>query len=226
MTPSAKSAREAQGPVNGDSKAPFQVAEKIRRTILEEQFCPGDRLTEAELCEQFKVSRSPIREALLALEKEGSVMLLPYRGAIVTPLSAEEAEEIAELRLAIISLIAKAAYPHLSPADFSSAEKAAKILQKTKSSTEYYREAVAFWDVLLQRAHRPTTVELFRQLQNRATRYIPILLRLFPDPGSRPRQREELLRLMQEGKITEAVRTFRKLYLENVECLILHLKKG
>jgi hypothetical protein len=62
-------------------------------------------------------------EALLALENEGSVVLLPYRGAIVTPLSAGEAEEIAELRLAIIPLIAKAAYPHLSPADLALAER-------------------------------------------------------------------------------------------------------
>jgi hypothetical protein len=44
-------------------------------------------------CEQFKVSRSPVRKALLALEKEGSVVLLNYRGAIVTPLSAEEADQ-------------------------------------------------------------------------------------------------------------------------------------
>jgi DNA-binding GntR family transcriptional regulator len=139
---------------------------------------------------------------------------------------AGEAQEIAELRLAIIPLIAKAAYPHLSPADFTLAEKATKILQKTTTPTEYYRELVAFWDVILNRANNPIAADLFRQLRNRATRYIPLLLRLYPDPGSRPRQREELLRLMQQGDIRQAVRTFRKLYLENVECLILHLKKG
>jgi DNA-binding GntR family transcriptional regulator len=209
---------------NGDSKTPFQVAERIRRTILEEQFRPGDRLTEAELSEQFKVSRSPIREALLALEKEGSVVLLPYRGAIVTPLSAEEAEEIAELRLAVIPLIAKAAYPHLSPADFALAEKAARVLQKTKDPAEYYHEAVVFWDVILKRANRPIAVEVFRQLQNRGTRYIPLILRLFSDPESRPRQREEFARLIQQGKIAEAVRTFRKLYFEVMNRLSVHLR--
>jgi DNA-binding GntR family transcriptional regulator len=87
MATESDTAQDAREPFNGDSKTPFQLAERIRRSILEEQFCPGDRLTESEISEQFKVSRSPVREALLALEKEGSVVLLPYRGAIVTPLS-------------------------------------------------------------------------------------------------------------------------------------------
>jgi DNA-binding GntR family transcriptional regulator len=143
----------------------------------------------------------------------------------VTPLSAEEAEEIAELRLAVIPLIAKAAYPHLSPADFALAEKAARILRRTKDPSEYYHEAVVFWDVILKRANRPIAVEVFRQLQNRGTRYIPLILRLFPDPDSRPTQREEFVRLIQQGKITEAVRTFRKLYLEAMDRLIAHLKE-
>src|SRR5260221_457379 len=54
-------------------KVPFVVAKKIREAILDEVFKPGDHLTEAELVEKFEVSRSPIREALLALEKEGTV---------------------------------------------------------------------------------------------------------------------------------------------------------
>jgi DNA-binding GntR family transcriptional regulator len=202
------------------------VAEKTRRTMLEEQFCPGDRLTETELSDQFAVSRSPVREALLALEKEGSVRLLPYRGAVVTPLSPEEAEEIAELRLAIIPLIAKAAYPNLSPSDFSRAQKAASILHKTKIPAEFYDQSVVFWDVILKRANRPIASEVFRQLQNRGARYIPFILRLFPDPQSRPMQREEFLKLLQQGKVPEAIRAFRKLYYGIIDTLTDHLKRG
>jgi hypothetical protein len=46
---------------------------RIREAILDEGFKPGDHLGEVELAERFEVSRSPVREALLALEKEGSV---------------------------------------------------------------------------------------------------------------------------------------------------------
>jgi DNA-binding GntR family transcriptional regulator len=85
-------------------KAASQSVKKIRDGILEETFKPQDRLIEQDLAERFNVSRSPVREALLALEKEGTVIISPYKGAIVKPLSKQEAIDIAELRLALISL--------------------------------------------------------------------------------------------------------------------------
>jgi DNA-binding GntR family transcriptional regulator len=71
-------------------KAPFQVIRRIREAILDGTFEPGDRLLEDDLAERFSVSRSPVREALLALENEGTAIMVPYKGAIVKPLSPEE----------------------------------------------------------------------------------------------------------------------------------------
>jgi DNA-binding GntR family transcriptional regulator len=85
---------------------------------LDEVFQPGDRLVEVDLAEKFGVSRQPICEALLALEKEGTVIISPYKGGIVKPLSVAAVVDIAEVRLALISLALKPAYRHSSPADF------------------------------------------------------------------------------------------------------------
>src|SRR5690349_8011630 len=56
-------------------KAPMFVAKSIREAILDEVFKPGDHLGEVELAAKFEVSRSPVREALLALDKEGTVAI-------------------------------------------------------------------------------------------------------------------------------------------------------
>jgi hypothetical protein len=61
-------------------KVAFQIVKKIRDGILEETFKPQGRLIEQDLAERFNVSRSPVREALLALEKEGTVIISPYKG--------------------------------------------------------------------------------------------------------------------------------------------------
>ena len=60
-------------------KAPSLVVQKIRDAILDETFKPGERLPEEQVGKMFKVSRSPVREALLALEKEGMVVMGPLK---------------------------------------------------------------------------------------------------------------------------------------------------
>jgi GntR family transcriptional regulator, trigonelline degradation regulator len=136
-------------------KVPFVVAKRIRDAILDEVFKPGDRLTEAELVEKFEVSRSPIREALLALEKEGTVIISPFRGAIVRPLSWEEALDIAELRLALISLAVKPAHRHLSPADFDHAYDLAKRATHASSAKEHFEYNRRFWAIIFGKTQRP-----------------------------------------------------------------------
>ena len=205
-------------------KVPVLVVKKIRDAILDETFQPGERLPEGELSKMFKVSRSPIREALFALEKEGTVQMEPYKGAIVKPISAEEALDIAELRLALISLAAKPAHRHLAPADFDAAHELAKTLTRSNSALEHFRCNRQFWDIIFAKTQRPVLWEVFRRLDDRSTRYNPLLLKVYPDPATRPRQREILIELYRKGKVDEGLRAFKKIYLEIVHQVISHLR--
>src|SRR6516162_7297747 len=197
-------------------KAPFLVVQNIRDAILDETFKPGERLPEGQLGEMFKVSRSPVREALLALEKEGTVVMEPFKGATVKALSPEEAMDIADLKLSLITLVAKPAYRHLSPTDFDLAYRLAKQMTRTNSAKEYFEYDRRFWAVIFEKAQRPVLWEVFQQLDDRLTRYNPLVLKLFPDSATRPRQREVLIEFLRKGEVEEAVRAFKKLYLEVV----------
>jgi DNA-binding GntR family transcriptional regulator len=216
-------AKKNANQIQETEKVPFIVAKKIREAILDEVFKPGDHLTEAELVEKFEVSRSPVREALLALEKEGTVIMSPFRGAIVKPLSREEVQDIAELRLVVISLAVKPAYRHLSPADFDLAYGLAKQITFTNSAKEQFEYNRRFWDSLFEKARRPILWEVFTHLDDRMTRYYPLFLKLFPTQASRPRQQEVLIEIYRKGKIDEALRAFRKIYQGIVDQLIDHL---
>src|SRR6516164_4316672 len=207
-------------------KAPVAVARQIREAILGGIYEPGARIREAELAERFKVSRSPIREALPALEKEGTLEALPYRGAIVKPLSAQEALEIAGLRLALVSLAAKPAYPQLSPADFDRAEDMAVRLNQTQVPVEFFFGIMGFWHIIFKKAQQPVLLEVLTQLESRATRYVSLFIRLFPDPEKRPRHRELFLGHYRKGKVAEAVRAFRKEYLKQIHSVIGHLSSS
>jgi DNA-binding GntR family transcriptional regulator len=74
-----------------------QVAEILRDRIIQSELGPGMRLTERVLCEELKVSRTPLREALKTLASEGLVELLPNRGAIVIPLTLADTTQVFEV---------------------------------------------------------------------------------------------------------------------------------
>jgi DNA-binding GntR family transcriptional regulator len=223
MRRSSEQQRRNDEPVT--EKVPFLVVRKIRDAILDETFKPGDRLPEAELAELFEVSRSPVREALLALEKEGTVIVAPYKGAMVKPLSPDEALDIAELRLALISLAVRPAQRYLSPADFDLAYRLARQMTRSKSAKEHFEDNRRFWDIIFEKTRRPILWEIFRRLDDQSTRYNPLFLKVFPDPATRPRHREALIELCREGKIDEALRAFKKIYLEGTHLAIAHLQR-
>ena len=59
------------------------VYEELKRRIVTGEIPPGERMMEIQLSEDLGVSRTPVREAIHKLEKEGLVLIEPRRGAAV-----------------------------------------------------------------------------------------------------------------------------------------------
>ncbi|CAM4162182.1 GntR family transcriptional regulator [Bordetella muralis] len=64
-----------------------QVITRLRTLLIEGRIAPGAKLNERELCEQLRVSRTPLREAIKLLAAEGLVDLIPNRGAVAVRLT-------------------------------------------------------------------------------------------------------------------------------------------
>jgi DNA-binding GntR family transcriptional regulator len=74
------------------------IAKRLSQAILSGQIAPGTRLREGTLAEQFSVSRTPIREALIHLSAIGLVEAEPNRGATVLRLTLEDVAEVYHVR--------------------------------------------------------------------------------------------------------------------------------
>lgn len=77
------------------------IVSTLKERILHWQYPPEHRLTEAELCKSFGVSRSPVREALRILVTDGFVNKMANRGYAVKQYNLCEIEELYEVRLAL-----------------------------------------------------------------------------------------------------------------------------
>lgn len=103
---------EAEEPLERGAAGREQALEALRRAILAGDMAPGQRLVEAELAENFRVTRASVRAALLDLTAEGLVERIPNRGARVRSVSVDEAVQITECRMVLEGLCAAKAAEH------------------------------------------------------------------------------------------------------------------
>lgn len=84
----------------GDGRAPKaqDAYLALHRGIRDGEFPPGARMKEVDLAAQLGMSRTPIREAIRQLERDGVVVVLPNRGAVVRELSEQEIDDTYSLR--------------------------------------------------------------------------------------------------------------------------------
>jgi len=94
-----------------------EVADQIRDMIVEGELPPGERVNEGALCEQFGISRTPLREALKVLASEGLVELRPNRGTRVSAITPEEVGELFEVVSGIERLAGELAALRMSGRD-------------------------------------------------------------------------------------------------------------
>jgi DNA-binding GntR family transcriptional regulator len=77
---------------------PDRIYGTLKHRILTCSMLPGQRIVEKDLCKEMQVSRTPLREAFNRLALEGLIVLSPYRGYAVSPVTVEGYQELCELR--------------------------------------------------------------------------------------------------------------------------------
>ena len=84
--------------------------EHIRKGIISGAFGLGESLQEAKLSSAMGISKTPIREALAALNLQGLVQIIPHRGAFVFTLSQQDVIQLCQYRLILVASNAQRPY--------------------------------------------------------------------------------------------------------------------
>ncbi len=112
-------------PIRLDNYKPLRelVFESLREAILSGQLKPGERLMEIQLAEEMGVSRTPVREAIRKLELEGTVVMIPRKGAYVAGLSMKDIADVFEIRGALEGLAAELASERITEEEMEELER-------------------------------------------------------------------------------------------------------
>ncbi len=150
-----------------------ELVDRLRHMIVEGDLKPGEKLSEKELSETFGVSRTPLREALKVLGKEGLVSLVPNRGATVSKLTLEDLEEAFPIMGALESVSGELACANITDEEITKLEKLHNdMVEKYKSSdlSNYFKLNEAIHQLILDAARNPTLREMQRSLSGRIRR--------------------------------------------------------
>jgi DNA-binding GntR family transcriptional regulator len=154
------------------------VTENLRAQIITGRLEPGQRLNENELCELFGVSRSPLREALLILEREDLVINTPRKGTYVSPMSEEDLQVIYQ----VMDMVETYALDHLRDNEITQVpELKATVDQCTTIHVSpqdgwedllVYRKLLAsFHSKLVETLQNPAIIAFYRRTSGNLARY-------------------------------------------------------
>ena len=113
------------------------VFRTLRHKILLGEIRPGERLMEVKLTKMLGVSRTPIREAIKMLSMEGLVSVTPRKGAVVTEITAQDLQDVLEVRRALEELAVSLACERIN----------ARGLEALDASLNTFRAAIQDGDV-------------------------------------------------------------------------------
>lgn len=99
-----------------------RVYQHLRTGIIDGSYDVGAALREVDLAVRLGVSKTPVREAFVRLEKDRLVELIPYRGAVVAGYSAEDLEEISQVRQLVEGACARSAALNATDEDIAEIE--------------------------------------------------------------------------------------------------------
>jgi DNA-binding GntR family transcriptional regulator len=146
-----------------------QAYQELKRIILERQIPPGGKLNEGDLAQALGISRTPIREAINRLEKEGLVRIIPQRGAYVVQFTEKDVFELFLIRENLEGLAAYLAATKMTPKDLSKLESFVEGFTEPfdeKEIRRYAREDFKFHQAIVQFSDAQRLINLISTLHD------------------------------------------------------------
>jgi len=142
------------------------VADHIRRLIFEGALRQGDHLRQDEIAAELGVSRIPVREAVIALDREGWLMIEPHRGAFVHGLDENAVRDHYDVFGLVYGLVARRATERGTGEGVAELSAAQRTLKRAEDPAEFWAANNDFLRQLFALANSQRLASLSRLLRN------------------------------------------------------------
>lgn len=201
------------------------AAQVLREAILGGRFAAGARLRQTDLADQLGTSRTPIREALVRLQQEGLIELLPGGGVRVALLDLAEAVELYDLREVLDGLAARLASRQVSAASLGRLDRAlarmARCVER-QDPNQWFDAHVAFHDEIFRASGNARLVALESVVRLSIRRFHPLLLRTEHRLEMAHREHREIYQAIA-ARDPESAERLARAHIANAKAIVLRL---
>ena len=149
------------------------IFKTLRDRIVFMEYPPGSSISEKDLCKSFKVSRTPLREAIRLLEDMGLVTVIPRYGSYVSPIDINEIRCAFEVKIRLEGLAGEVAAKRITNDKLKELhaliEKAEPLLKEDAQRTLIEIDT-NFHEIIYQSTQNPILQEILENLQSRCAR--------------------------------------------------------
>jgi DNA-binding GntR family transcriptional regulator len=185
------------------------IAQALREQILSGELAPNTRVTQRDLAAKFGFSPMPARDAVKMLLAEGLVVQEGSKTIVVAPVNADDFIEIMDMRTLLEPRALELSIPNLTAVDLADARAALALSGTTSDPRQVVANHWAFHRALYRRAGRPRLLNLIEQHHNLLARYLLPSWAQFGVMDEWAPDETELMELVEQKRIPEAVQWLR-----------------
>jgi DNA-binding GntR family transcriptional regulator len=152
---------------------PHKVIARLRQMIDDGELIPGSRVPERRLCEQFGVSRTPMREALRALAAEGLLEIRTHRGATVRKFKPEDIDHMFQVLEVLEALAGELACQAMTAEELGEIERLHGRMMKAYARHDrrtFFKLNQQIHELLVLAAHNPALTRIYEGLSGQTRR--------------------------------------------------------
>ncbi|MBD3898296.1 GntR family transcriptional regulator [Halomonas sp. ML-15] len=190
-----------------------RLRDALEDDIINGRRAPGERLDPEALGQAFKVSRTPVREAIQQLVASGLVTVSPKKGTFVAKVGLEELIEMFEVMAELEGMCGRLAARRISDQELTALQEAldrCEVAARGGDPDDYYYENEAFHACIYAASHNAFLAEEARQLKQRLKPYRRLQLQVRQRMSNSLGEHREIVAAIQQGDAELAERALRE----------------
>jgi DNA-binding GntR family transcriptional regulator len=189
--------------------AAHSIADELRDRILSGELKPKTRLTQRDLAAEFGLSSMPARDAIKLLISEGLAIQESSKTIVVAPINPEDFADIMEVRTLLEPRALELSIPQMSKADIAHCDAMLRLSGTTNHPMAFVENHWNFHRSIYRRAGRPRLLSIIETQHTHLIRYLMPNWALIGVWADWAEGETELMRLVREKRVGEAVRYLR-----------------